>query len=51
MLRGPMNGMMGNQMDPNNFQQMMRFGGDLRQKALQNQHQNGYRGYVAPIDQ
>ena len=44
-----MNGMMPNPMDPN-FQQMMRFnngvGGDLRQKALQNQQQNGVRGYV-----
>ena len=47
-----MNGMMPNQMDPN-FQQMMRLNngmsGDLRQKALQNQQQNGVRGYVILI--
>ena len=38
-----MNGMMPNQMDPK-FQQMMRMGGgDLRQTAIQNQQQNGFR--------
>ncbi|KAL9101278.1 MAG: hypothetical protein Q9163_003450 [Psora crenata] len=46
-----MNGVVPNQIDPN-FQQMMRFnngiGGDLRQKALQNQQQNGVRGAMHP---
>ena len=43
-----MSGMIPNQLDPN-MQQMLRMnGGDLnlRQKAMQNQQQNGFRGYV-----
>ena len=41
-----MNSMLPNQMDPNFQQQMLRMNPDLRQKALQNHQQNGFRGYV-----